>query len=112
MSQVFDANVDDLDGVELDIAATSIQPSCNKEITSSKTSVSNDCFHVLHSYIEFNYSPSPLLLTAASKYDDETDESVVADTVSSHTGDVINSESFLDEGSAGDRGTICDRAEE
>ena len=70
MSQVFDANVDDLDGVELDVAATSIQPSCNEEITSSKTSVSNDCFHVLHSYTEFN-SSSPLLLTSASKYDDD-----------------------------------------
>ena len=38
-----DANVDDPDGVELDIAVTSIQPSSNEEITSSsKTSVSND----------------------------------------------------------------------
>ena len=40
-----DADVDDPDGVELDIAATSIQLSSNEEITSSsKTSVSNDCF--------------------------------------------------------------------
>ena len=38
-----DAIVDDPDGVELDIAVTSIQPSSNEEITSSsKTSVSND----------------------------------------------------------------------
>ena len=38
-----DANVDDLDGVELDIAVTSIKPSSNEEITSSsKTSVTND----------------------------------------------------------------------
>ena len=38
-----DANVDDPDGVELDITVTSIQPSSNEEITSSsKTSVFND----------------------------------------------------------------------
>lgn len=51
---------------ELDIAATSIQLSSNEEITSSsKTSVSNDCFHVSHSYTEFDDSSSPLLLAAA-----------------------------------------------
>ena len=107
-----DADVDDPDGVELDIAATSIQLSSNEEITSSsKTSVSNDCFHVSHSYTEFDDSSSPLLL-AAARDDDETDESVVLDTVSSHSGDVVNSESFSDEGSESDPATISDRAEE
>ena len=107
-----DANVDDPDGVELDIAATSIQLSSNEEITSpSKTSVSNDCFHVSPSYTEFDDSSSPLLL-AAARDDDETDESVVLDTVSSHSGDVVNSESFSDEGSESDPATISDRAEE
>ena len=47
---------------------------------------------------EFDDSSSPLLL-AAARDDDETDESVVLDTVSSHSGDVVNSESFSDEGS-------------
>ena len=52
------------------------------------------------------------MLLAAARDDDETDESVVLDTVSSHSGDVVNSESFSDEGSESDPGTISDRAEE
>ena len=52
------------------------------------------------------------MLLAAARDDDETDESVVLDTVSSHSGDVVNSESFSDEGSESDPATISDRAEE
>ena len=66
-----------MDGVDSDITVTSIPPSSNEEITSSsKTSVSNDCFHISHSYTEFDYSSSPLPLAAASRDDDETGESL------------------------------------
>ena len=37
---------------------------------------------------------------------------MILDTVSSHSGDVVNSESFSDEGSESDSATISDRAEE